>query len=119
MKFLADQDVWAATTRFLRSQGHDVVTVSELKLSRAEDEHLLTIARREGRVMITRDRDFGGLVFVKHRGAGVIYLRISPATITEVHSQLQKLLTLHTEAEISNAFVVVEAARYRIRKPKM
>lgn len=63
MKFLADQDVWAATTRFLRSQGHDVVTVSELELSRAEDEHLPTIALREGRLMITRDRDVGGLVF--------------------------------------------------------
>jgi predicted nuclease of predicted toxin-antitoxin system len=57
MKFLLDQDVWAVTRQFLRSQGHDVVTVSELKLSGAEDEALLTLAHTQGRLMITRDRD--------------------------------------------------------------
>lgn len=116
MKFLADQDVWAVTSQFLRSQGHDVLTVSELNLSRAEDEELLTIARKQGRLMITRDRDFGGLVFVKHKEAGVIYLRILPSTIASVHAQLQKLLNAHSEAELSNVFVVVEAGRYRIRR---
>ena len=37
MGFLLDQDVYAVTARFLRDCGHDVVTASELGLSRAID----------------------------------------------------------------------------------
>ena len=41
MKFLLDQDVYALTERFLRELGYDVVTASELDLSRAKDFDLL------------------------------------------------------------------------------
>jgi predicted nuclease of predicted toxin-antitoxin system len=41
MKFLTDQDVYAATVRFLISLGHDVVTAAQLGLSQAEDEDVL------------------------------------------------------------------------------
>ncbi len=37
MKFLLDQDVYALTERFLREQGYDVATASELGLARAQD----------------------------------------------------------------------------------
>lgn len=33
MKFLLDQDVYAATARFLGELGHDVVPVSEIGLA--------------------------------------------------------------------------------------
>ncbi len=118
MRFLADQDVWAVSVRFLREHGHDVVTASELKLSTSQDEDLLKQAKTLNRIMITRDRDYGGLVFVKYSGRGVIYLRISPATISSVHNQLLSLLTSYSETELKNAFVVVEPARFRFRKLK-
>ena len=37
MKLLLDQDVYALTKRFLRELGYDVMTASELGLSRAYD----------------------------------------------------------------------------------
>jgi predicted nuclease of predicted toxin-antitoxin system len=40
MKFLLDQDVYALTERFLRGLGYDVITASELGLSRATDSDL-------------------------------------------------------------------------------
>ncbi len=36
MKFLLDQDVYAVTTHFLLENAFDVVTASELNLSRAK-----------------------------------------------------------------------------------
>ena len=72
MKFLLDQDVYASTWRFLTGKGHDVVPVGQLGLSRAADEELLHLARKLGRILVTRDRDYGNLVFVKGSGAGVI-----------------------------------------------
>ena len=86
MKFLLDQDVYALTERFLREQGYDVVTAAELGLSRAIDSDLLKTAGEQQRIFVTRDRDYGNLVFV------------------------------HSEAEVATSFVVVEENRHRIRK---
>ena len=78
MKFLLDQDVYTTTAQYLSRLGHDVVRVAQLGLSRAGDEELLEVAQQQGRVFITRDRDFGRLVFLRRLGAGVLYLRMLP-----------------------------------------
>ena len=74
MKFLLDQDVYALTMRFLRALEHDVVTAAEIGCAQATDAVLLRLAQDQGRLFVTRDRDFGGLVFVERHGKGVIYL---------------------------------------------
>lgn len=117
MRLLADQDVYAATVRYLRGLGLDVTTAAERGLSGSEDAELLQIARAEGRVFVTRDRDFGGLVFVQSLGAGVLYLRVLPSTLEAVHAELGRVLSLYGEAELLGAFVVIEPGRHRVRKP--
>lgn len=116
MKLLTDQDVYAATVAFLRGLGHDVETAAERGLSRAADADLLTTAHTEGRVFVTRDRDYGGLVFVQALGAGVLYLRVLPSTLQTVHAELERVLGLYGEAELQGAFVVVEPGRHRVRR---
>ena len=61
MKFLLDQDVYASTARLLAGLGHDAVSVARLNLSEASDSDLLRAARDQRRILVTRDRDFGGL----------------------------------------------------------
>lgn len=117
MRILADQDVYAATVQYLRALGLDVVTTAERGLSRSDDAELLRIAQAEGRVFVTRDRDFGGLVFVQSLGAGVLYLRVLPSTLEAVHAELGRVLSLYSEAALLGAFVVVEPGRHRVRKP--
>lgn len=116
MKFLLDQDVYALTANFLREQGHDVVTASELGMARVQDEQLLITAGEQRRIFVTRDRDYGNLVFVKSLGSGVVYLRASPSEINQVHEKLKKLLFEYTEEELSTLFVVVEVGGHRVRK---
>ena len=116
MKFLLDQDVYALTERFLRDQGYDVTTASELGLSRAQDLDLLKVAGEQKRIFVTRDRDYGNLVFVHHAGSGVIYLRILPSDMDQVHAELKKVLETYSENELAKSFVVVEKGRHRIRK---
>jgi predicted nuclease of predicted toxin-antitoxin system len=55
MKFLADQDVWASTVRFLSGLGHDVVTAGQLRLANAQDTELLRVTQELGRIFVTRD----------------------------------------------------------------
>jgi predicted nuclease of predicted toxin-antitoxin system len=116
MRLLADQDVYAATIDFLRGLGHDVATAAERGLSRAADADLLAVAQADGRVFVTRDRDYGGLVFLRALGSGVLYLRVLPSTLAAVHAELGRVLGLYGEAELRGWFVVVEPGRHRIRR---
>lgn len=116
MKILADHNVYASTVRLLLKLGHDVVRVAELGLSRAADESLLQVAQREGRLLITRDRDYGRLVVVGGVGSGVIYLRIEPSTIEATHQELERVLDAYTADDLAVSFVVVEPGRYRLRR---
>lgn len=115
MKYLVDQDVYAATLRFLAALGHDAVPVGDLGLSRAEDIQLLQIAQSQQRIMVTRDKDYGGLVFVTEAGGGVILLRMLPATVALVHAELERVLSMYTEAQLLASFVVIEPGRHRFR----
>jgi predicted nuclease of predicted toxin-antitoxin system len=116
MKFLADQDVYAITVGFLKSLDHDIISVAQLGMSQAEDSDLLRVAHQQGRIFVTRDRDFGALVFVLGGGPGVVYLRILPSTQQAVHVELARALTLYGEQELQASFVVIEPGRHRIRK---
>jgi predicted nuclease of predicted toxin-antitoxin system len=116
LRFLLDQDVYAATGRFLIGLGHNVVTVAKVGLSRSSDYDLLEIAHEQTRIFVTRDRDFGGLVFVQGLGAGVIYLRMMPSTQATTHQELARVLKEHSETDLTQAFVVVEPGRHRFRK---
>jgi predicted nuclease of predicted toxin-antitoxin system len=116
MRFLLDQDVHAVTARFLVGIGHEVVPVAQIGLSQADDETLLHTAQEQGCILVTRDRDFGSLVFVKSLGAGVIYLRILPSTQNAVHDELQRVLGSYSESELTKAFVVIEPGGHRLRR---
>ncbi len=115
MKFLLDQDAYFLTTQFLKNEGFHVLTAASLGLSRAKDEELLLKAQELGCILITRDRDFGNLVFVKRLGTGVIYLRMVPATLHEVHQELLRVLSMYSHEQLAQSFVVVHAQGHRIR----
>ena len=116
MRFLLDQDVYAATARHLTDLGHDVVRAAELGLSRAADEELLEAAQQQGRLFVTRDRDFGRIVFLNRLRAAVLYLRVSPSTQASVHSELDHVLKTLGETALSHVFVVIEPSGHRIRR---
>lgn len=116
MKFLVDQDVYAVTIAFLRSLGHDVVPVAQIGMAQTADAQLLRVAQEQERIFVSRDRDFGGLVFLQGLGAGVIYLRLLPSTLNAVHAELQRVLALYSEPDLRDSFVVIEPGRHRIRK---
>jgi len=116
MRFLIDQDVYMLTVDHLRELGHDVITAKELGMHEAGDIELLKKTKELSRILITRDKDFGMLVFLKEElSTGVILLRITPVTVKTVHWELNRLFSDHTEEELKHLFCVVEPHRHRIR----
>ncbi len=116
MKLLLDQDVYELTARFLIEAGFDVLKVSQLGMSPATDEENLRKAAELKRIFVTRDRDYGNLVFVHQIRSGVIYLRMLPSNRNDVHIELNRVLDTYSEEQLRSAFVVIEAGRHRFRK---
>ena len=76
MRFLADEGVDISIVSGLRAAGFEVYYVIEEIRSLSDDE-LLQIAYAENRILITRDKDFGELVYrLQKVHSGVILLRL-------------------------------------------
>ena len=100
----------------LSDWGHDVLAASDIGMSRASDEKLLREAQQRNRILITRDKGFGSLVFLGNIDCpGVILLRISPERMDDVHTELGRLLKENTEADLQKNFTTVEPEKHRIR----
>jgi uncharacterized protein (DUF433 family) len=59
VKFKLDENLSRRAADLIRVAGHDVVTVPDQGLRGTADETLFEVCRREGRALITLDRDFG------------------------------------------------------------
>lgn len=114
MKFLMDACVSVLAADFLRGSGHDVRLVHEIdpKLS---DTEILALANAEARILVTRDKDFGELIFnedMPHRGI----IRLPSVRRDEHLSLLRQILETHAEDLAAGALVTAGRRRIRIRR---
>ena len=113
MKFLANENIPAASVAMLRAVGYDIQHVSELSPGDS-DAAVLEQARKQGRVVVTFDRDYGELVFrLRHPcPAGVVYFRFDPLWPTEPGEILKTVISSVTQ---EGRFTVIERDRLRQR----
>src|SRR3954470_18309703 len=77
MRILADECMGAHVIRRLRDDGHAVDYIAELAPS-VPDEVVLMRSLEGSLLLLTRDKDFGELVFREHRGhVGVVLVRLA------------------------------------------
>lgn len=62
MKLLVDESLASRVAALLADAGHDAIHVGDRELLGAPDEMVLATARREDRVVVTADTDFGTLL---------------------------------------------------------
>ena len=97
----------------LTALGHDVRSARG-ECARASDEALLALAYEEGRVLVTEDKDFGELVYVRGLPHPCV-VRLVELRITERVDALRDLVEKHESALLAGAIVVVTRKRVRIR----
>jgi len=118
MRFLLDQSTDARLVAFLHELGHDATRVGADYPGGIPDEHVLAIARDEGRILITDDRDFGELVIrsgLAH--TGVIYLRLgNDVELSSKRERLRYVLTHYVDT--LDQFLVVTPHRVRVQRSK-
>jgi predicted nuclease of predicted toxin-antitoxin system len=112
IKFIADVNVEKAIVDYLLEEGYDVKWIPDYNREML-DEDLLELAKVEGRILITNDKDFGEIVFFqKSLSLGIILLRIKGQKV-EVKLKLIKELFQNYRNKLLNNFVIITDKKLR------
>lgn len=115
MRFLLDESADFPLCAHLKQHGHDATAIVHDYPAALADHEVLAIARRERRIVITNDHDFGALVFQqRHPHTGVILFRLGEESIPTKIAWLDHVLTNFSDALAD--FVVVSERGVRIRR---
>ena len=114
-KFLVDESCGRKLCTFLREHTFDALFVGDI-LPSTLDQHVLSYAQTEQRVLITNDKDFGELLFrLRYPSAGVIFLRLKNDTPrSRQHILLEVIRTF--SPQLSTSFITVTEGKIRMRK---
>jgi len=116
VRLLADENLDPTIIEALRDAGHEVRAIRETN-PRASDETVIEIARSEGRLVLTEDKDFGELVYNRAwPSPGVLLVRRFPSpSRAKPHAVVEAVSRLREEAV--EKFIVVEPGHVRIGRP--
>jgi len=117
LKFLVDVGVGKSVEDFLIEQGFDTKAIRTIN-PRMSDQEILKMASSEDRIIITMDKDFGGLVYHSSIGhSGVILLRLEDATGDEKLEVIKEIISKYSEG-IKGNFCVYQRDKFRTRNIK-
>jgi predicted nuclease of predicted toxin-antitoxin system len=115
VKVLLDACVWGGAREPMAKAGHDVLWAGDWTTDPG-DEEILEQARRDDRVLVTLDKDFGELAVVHGRShAGI--LRLVGVAAREQAAVCLRILASHGAELAAGGLVTAEPGRLRIRAP--
>ena len=111
---MADESCDFGVVRMLRSSGYDVKAIVELMPS-ASDLQVLREATREGRILLTEDKDFGEWIFAQGQAvSGVVLIRYPAYLRKQMIRSMLEVVTEHG-TQLRNVYCVLAPGRARIR----
>lgn len=114
MRFLADENFPGDAVAQLKIAGHDIVWVRSAAPG-SKDEEIVAWAAREGRIVLTFDKDFGELAWRAGLPAtsGVVLFRLALPPAADVGNVLAGRMSERTDW--AGHFSVIEPGRIRMR----
>ncbi|MBS0472886.1 MAG: DUF5615 family PIN-like protein [Proteobacteria bacterium] len=117
MKVLADENCGQTFKRVLMAAGHDVQLIRDIARG-LDDEAVFDLAREQGRILLTHDRDFGGIAEqAATRPPAVVLMRLRTLSPDSCAALVAKTLADLGETLVGH-FVVIEPMGVRIRRYK-
>lgn len=121
IRILSDENVHADIVSGLRQEGFDLVTAVESGLAGRKDIEILDYAEKYDLLLVTGDKDFGGLIeFGSLWGRGrVLLLRYQVLNILKIVEDIARTLRRESKNLLqSGAFVIVlSEGGYRMHRP--
>ena len=121
IRILSDENVHADIVSGLQQEGFDLVTAAGAGLAGRKDIDILDYAELQNLLLISGDKDFGGLIeFGRLWGRGrVLLLRYQIINVRKIVEDIA--VTLRGESELLSqpgSFVIVlSESGYRVRRP--
>jgi predicted nuclease of predicted toxin-antitoxin system len=116
-RLLLDQGLRRSTAALLTQAGWDVIHVSEIGMSRADDVDILRRARVEARICVTLDADFHSLLAISGKGGpSVIRIRKQGLDATALAALLERIWPGVEDALTGGAMVAITERSVRVRR---
>lgn len=115
MKIVADEGIESKIVATLRQNGYDVLYIAE-SFPSISDTEVLQIALNESAILLTKDKDFGELIFkLKFPHKGIVLVRLGE-NMSSIHKAeiILKAFQKHFE-EFKGHFSVIDEEFIRIR----
>ena len=104
MEFVADENVKLRAVTWLRAGGHDVTLAPKGSPDRAVAE----LAKAEGRILLTHDRDFAdSQKFPPSQFAGIVWFNLASPTLERVVTSLAYLLSRLPPSAFAGALITI------------
>lgn len=119
MKIVADENLFEPIIEFLKSLGHDVMSVRDRGLSGISDDEVYQLACKEKRVIITMDKDFSRMFrFPPERCGGIIVVKLYKRTVDETLEIFKKFYRFIKEEDMVENLIIITADGIKIRRTK-
>jgi predicted nuclease of predicted toxin-antitoxin system len=112
MRFLVDECTGPSVAKWLRSEGHEVLSIYD-EARGISDEQIIQLARKENWILITNDKDFGEKVYREgflHKG--VVLLRLKDERPSSKIAVLSNLLRFYSDY-LPDKFTVATESQVR------
>jgi predicted nuclease of predicted toxin-antitoxin system len=118
VRLYLDENMSSAEAKSLRESGHDVFYVNELdRLKGISDAEHAENAQDDGRVLVTKDVDFGKLRHIDGiPSTGVVYIKPAAEREGNLATRLPEVIKAHESDLSCGAFVTVDADKTRARE---
>jgi predicted nuclease of predicted toxin-antitoxin system len=107
MKFLVDINIPQSVIRYLIEDGYDVLDIKKQSLN-LKDTELIEIARKEKRIILTKDKDFIVLTQFPKYQVPTITLRLKVQTPLYMKEHLQQFLENQDEKIIMKSLTIIQ-----------
>ena len=115
MRLVADGNIHRLVVQYLRSVGHEIMSIAE-EHATIPDESVLDLANHNQAILLTSDKDFGELAYRQNLvHCGIILVHLAGQTTEQKSIILEKILNTHGD-ELKNSFTVITPDQIRIRK---
>jgi predicted nuclease of predicted toxin-antitoxin system len=119
MKIFVNENLFEPIIEFLRSLGHDVLSIRDAGLSGISDDEVYQLACKEKRVIITMDKDFSRtFLFPPRKCGGIIVVKIYKRTVDETLEIFKKFYSFIKEEDVVENLVIITPEGMKIRRSK-
>ena len=117
LSFLTDENISPESAAHLETLGYPCRSLCREGPRRLSDQKVVDLAKREGRVIVTHDLDFGQIYYFAEEGQmGILVLRLRHQTVEVVNDVLQRFLWSEalTEQQLRKSLVILSETIYRV-----